>query len=297
MSNAIFTTKVEPVYDDLPEFRYHFPSTYLNQAEKAVGDWIIYYEPRREGLDLAGRAGRQSYFATARLDRIEVDPTRVNHYYGYVSKYLEFDEPVRFKSGDVYPESKLQKSDGSTNKGLFGRSIRLLSAQDFQRICQLGFTKTEQSLNDKVPKASLNDEPALYRTRRTILAERAFRDAAFTKVIQKAYESTCAMTGLKLINGGGRCEIEAAHIRPVEKDGPDSPRNGIALSRTVHWMFDRGILSVSQTGSILMAKKLVPEPVLRMLNPDGLVKFPTPTNWIPHQMFFEYHRENIFKGN
>ena len=37
------------------------------------------------------------------------------------------------------------------------------------------------------------------------------------------------MTGLKLINGGGRCEIEAAHIIPVAKNGPDSPRNGIAF--------------------------------------------------------------------
>jgi putative restriction endonuclease len=83
------------------------------------------------------------------------------------------------------------------------------------------------------------------------------------------------MTGLKLINGGGRCEIEAAHIKPVESDGPDSPRNGIALSRTIHWMFDRGILSIGEQGEILMAKRLVPSPVLRMLNPDGKIRRPS----------------------
>ncbi len=44
---AIFTTKIEPAYDDLPEERYHFPRTYLSQVEAAVGDWIVYYEPRR----------------------------------------------------------------------------------------------------------------------------------------------------------------------------------------------------------------------------------------------------------
>ena len=44
---GVFTTKIIPEYDDLPERRYHFPSTYLKQAERCVGDWIVYYEPRR----------------------------------------------------------------------------------------------------------------------------------------------------------------------------------------------------------------------------------------------------------
>ena len=36
MAKAIFTTKVNPTYDDLPEVRYHFPKTYLNQAQATV---------------------------------------------------------------------------------------------------------------------------------------------------------------------------------------------------------------------------------------------------------------------
>lgn len=40
MAKAIFTTKVSPTYDDLPEQRYHFPRTYLRQAEQAIGDWM-----------------------------------------------------------------------------------------------------------------------------------------------------------------------------------------------------------------------------------------------------------------
>jgi hypothetical protein len=56
-----------------------------------------------------------------------------------------------------------------------------------------------------------------------------------------AYGARCAVTGWKLINGGGRAEAQAAHIRPVERGGPDSVQNGIALSGTAHWMFDREI--------------------------------------------------------
>ena len=60
MAKGVFTTKVLPVYDDLPEVRYHFPKAYLNQVRQTVGDWIVYYEPRREDASPGGRAGRQS---------------------------------------------------------------------------------------------------------------------------------------------------------------------------------------------------------------------------------------------
>ena len=70
------------------------------------------------------------------------------------------------------------------------------------------------------------------------LTSRPIRDAAFTRSVRAIYNFTCAMTGLSIINGGGRPEVEAAHIRPVGNDhnGPDSMRNGIALSRSIHWI-------------------------------------------------------------
>jgi len=296
MAKAVFTTKVSPAYDDLPEVRYHFPKTYLNQAQQAVGDWIVYYEPRREGANMSGRAGRQCYFATARVNRIEPDASRADHFYAYVTDYLEFANPVSFREGSTYFESSLRKVDGSTNKGQFGRALRLLLPEEYDLICRMGFADMQP--DGRPEKEMMVAEPQVEfgRPNRVQLFERQFRDAAFTRVIQRAYESTCAMTGLKLINGGGRCEIEAAHIRPVSADGPDSPRNGIALSRTVHWMFDRGILSISDGGEILMAPKLVPDPVKRMLNPDGRVRLPATLAWTPHVAFLRYHREHFFKG-
>ena len=67
MAKAVLVTKVDPTYDDLPEERYHFPRTYLRQVEAALGDWIVYYEPRRSTGDLSSRGGRQAYFAMHRL--------------------------------------------------------------------------------------------------------------------------------------------------------------------------------------------------------------------------------------
>ena len=125
MPKAVLTTKVDPSYDDLPEHRYHFPRTYLRAAQAALGDWILYYEPHCVSADLSSSGGRQSYFATARIASIGSDPNRAGHYYAYVEDYLVFDRAVPFRDDGFYYESRLQKADGSTNKGMFGRSVRL----------------------------------------------------------------------------------------------------------------------------------------------------------------------------
>ena len=65
--------------------------------------------------------------------------------------------------------------------------------------------------------------------RASFLASRIVRDRVFRRIVLRAYDERCAVSGLKLINGGGRAEVAAAHIRPVEADGPDIVSNGIAL--------------------------------------------------------------------
>jgi putative restriction endonuclease len=68
------------------------------------------------------------------------------------------------------------------------------------------------------------------RERVAMLVSRIVRDRVFRRIVLRAYDERCAVTGLKLINGGGRAEVEAAHIRPVEANGPDIVSNGLALS-------------------------------------------------------------------
>lgn len=245
MTKAVFTTKVEPTYDDLPEIRYHFPRSYLRQAEASKGDWVIYYEPRRTSGNLSSRGGRQAYFATARITAVEPDPSLPDHYYAFVSDYLEFDRPVPFKEGDRYYESGLRRNDGGTSKGAFGRAVRSISDSEYDEILRSGFAEvltripsTEEVIGGLADEPETFERPIVER-----IVARPFRDAAFSIAIKSAYDNTCAITGLKIINGGGRSEVQAAHIRPVEKLGPDFVRNGIALSGTVHWMFDRGLLS------------------------------------------------------
>jgi len=127
---------------------------------------------------------------------------------------------------------------------------------------------------------------------------RPVRDAAFRHAIQAVYQSTCAMTGIRLINGGGRSEAQAAHIRPVAERGPDSIHNGLALSGTVHWMFDRGLVSVGDPPDypILLSRHAMPHSVRRLFNPDMQLRKPADQRFWPAPAYTAFHRSQVFKG-
>ena len=114
--------------------------------------------------------------------------------------------------------------------------------------------------------------------------------------VRAAYSNRCAMTGLRLINGGGRPEVQAAHIQPVASKGSDSVRNGVALSGTVHWMFDRGLISIGDDYKILVAKDHVPEDAARLLNQSGSINLPEDEARYPNAHYLKFHRDNVFKG-
>ncbi|MGO8255558.1 HNH endonuclease [Rhizobium ruizarguesonis] len=128
------------------------------------------------------------------------------------------------------------------------------------------------------------------------VVQRPFRDRAFSTAIKAAYHDTCAVTGIKLFNGGGCSEVQAAHIRPVADGGPDSVRNGLTLSGTVHWMFDRGMISVDDDYSLLIASGGVPDAVARLINQERRLLVPNRPDERPNSQFLHYHRERVFKG-
>ena len=113
----------------------------------------------------------------------------------------------------------------------------------------------------------------------------------------KAYDRRCAFTGFQFINGGGRAEVEAAHIKSVEAKGPDVVQNGLALSGTVHWMFDRGLLTVADNAEILLSNHINDvDGVRKILRSNGLTQFPDDKHDRPDPAFLRWHREHCFKG-
>lgn len=306
MAKAVLTTKDNPTYDDLPEVRYHFPRTYLGVAQAAVGGWIVYYEPRRTSGDLSSRGGQQAYFAVARVTGIEPDPKLADHFYASISDYLDLDRPVPFREGAHYYESALVRPDGQTSKGAFGRAVRPIPDREFELILAAGFgpelgRRTDTTMEAPAMPIGMAEEQvpfddgAVHRPMIETTLTRPFRDEAFRRQVRLAYDNRCAISGLKLINGGGQPEVQAAHIKPVANEGPDSVRNGIALSGTLHWMFDRGLISIDDDFRILHASS-VPDDVARLIRPEAQLLLPDDDTLRPHPSFLRFHREVVFKG-
>lgn len=294
MTNAIFTASESSIYDDLIEERYHFPRTYLRQVEAAIGDWIIYYEPRRTtGPNSA--TGRQAYFAIAMVAAVVPDQTRADHFYARMRHYFAFDTPVPFRDAGMYHESKLLRGDGGTNKGAFGRAVRGLPRPEFEAIVRLGISLKAEPWEQK---SAVAEEVPEYIARPIIetISKRKVRDAAFRRQVRKAYANTCAVTGLRLLNGGGRPEVQAAHIRSVEADGPDAVRNGIALTGTAHWLFDRGLMTFSDDYKIILSPHGVPNDLDKLIRPERELMLPEQGEQRPHPTYLRWHRENCFKA-
>lgn len=129
------------------------------------------------------------------------------------------------------------------------------------------------------------------------ISRRPFRDRVFSTAVRAAYDNTCAVTGLRIINGGGRPEVQAAHIKPVAESGPDSMRNGLALSGTAHWMFDRGLISIADDYSLLLREEAIPGHFFRIINEDRRLKVPESPSLRPHPTFLGYHREQVFRAH
>ena len=96
---------------------------------------------------------------------------------------------------------------------------------------------------------------------------------------------------------GCAAEVDAAHIRPVEADGPDMVRNGIALMKSVHWAFDRGLVSLADDGMILTVDRGLDPSLRGLLRGDGVALLPSKIDERPHPGFLTWLREHGFVGS
>lgn len=296
MAFGVFIHRADSIYDDSPAERYQFPSQYLGRAQACVGDWIVYYEPRKV-------AQTRGYFAIAKVQQIIPDPSTVGMYIAVIEpgSYLDFVNPVPFSGPAGVIETGVLNADGRIS-GRAQSAVRPLSASDFDRITQQGLDDTAPLLprvDEAIPGPGFDEQPTPFqfeRERVSSLTSRIVRDRVFRRIVLRAYDERCAITGLKLINGFGRAEVAAAHIRPVEADGPDIVSNGIALSGTAHWMFDRGLFTLADDLEILVSRQVNdPDGVRALINKSGRAIEPKRPLDRPHPHFLKWHRDNCFK--
>lgn len=301
MGFGVFIHRSDSIYDDSPAERYQFPSQYLGRVLACLGDWIIYYEPKKV-------AYTRGYFAIAKVGRVMPDPTAPGMHIALVESgtYLDFINPVPFSGPEGVVEHGVLNDEGRIS-GRAQSAVRLISSTDFNRIVLLGFNEIESEL-PRVGEAEVLEPVSGFadvqspfileheRDRMTQFTSRIVRDHIFRRLVLEAYDRRCAITGLRLINGGGRAEVNAAHIRPVEANGPDILTNGLALSGTAHWMFDRGLISLSDDLEILISRQANDRESIQLLfNRSGRAIVPQRAAQQPHPHFLRWHRDNCFK--
>lgn len=298
---GVFDTKPNSGYDDEITRRYHFPArrNYMDAAEAVVGDWIVYREPQRN-------SGRRAYIAVARVLSIEPDPARRDHAYARMGEFLPFDAPVPFGGEGEYWEASLREIGDPTRigAGLQGKAMRLISDADFAAIVTTGLRQTLAPENavrlglgfEDVGQAVFHGHPAApeeqARRIEQMLVNRKIRDANFRRQVCAAYDDRCAVTGLRIINGGGRSEVQAAHIWPVGLGGPDVVQNGIALSGTAHWLFDRHLISLTDDYRLLVSHNKVPAELRSLFERQmDRIHLPEDERLRPHSKYVKRHRE------
>ncbi len=298
MSYRVFMHRSDSIYDDSPAEQYQFPKQYLGRAEGSVGDWIVYLEPSKV-------ASTRGYFAIARVQQIIPDPKVEDMYLALIEpgSYLDFARPVPFNSADGLLEHGLLNERGKLS-GRAQSAVRPISPRDFHRIIERGLDDHEPVLprvGSPESVTGFEDEQTPYvfeqeRDRVQQLTSRIVRDRVFRKIVLRAYGERCALSGLKLINGGGRAEVDAVHIRPVQANGPDVVNNGLALSGTAHWMFDRGLIGLGYDLEILVSRHVNDvDGVRAFISKAGFAFAPQRAGDRPHPHFLKWHRENCYK--
>jgi putative restriction endonuclease len=182
--------------------------------------------------------------------------------------------------------------------------VRGLDQVDFIAIVDAGLSETLAPVNrvrleldpqhlDPETEELLTMQPIDRRVEQ-ILLNRKIRDANFRNHVLEAYENTCAVTGLRIVNGGGRAEAQAAHIWSVAGGGPDIVQNGLALSATAHWLFDRHLISLDDEFRLLVSHNKVPAELRNLFPVSGEpIRLPKDPTLRPRKDFVAIHRDRF----
>jgi hypothetical protein len=136
----------------------------------------------------------------------------------------------------------------------------------------------------------LNEDRVLYR----VSTEK--RDHAFRDVVLENYDRTCAVTGQTFVYSD-TVEADAAHIIGKGVRGTDDPRNGLALSKSVHWAFDQGIFTISDQYEVIIhpeARRASTKAFPLMETDHKRITLPTDPAYYPHQEALVWHRQERF---
>jgi putative restriction endonuclease len=125
------------------------------------------------------------------------------------------------------------------------------------------------------------------------LATPRLGQGAFRVLVTDAYTRRCAITGERTLP-----VLQASHIKPFAKDGPNLVNNGLLLRSDLHILFDRGYMTVNPELRVEVSPRIREEfsngREYYALHGKPLVA--TPSNILdrPSDEFLDWHNQNVF---
>ena len=145
---------------------------------------------------------------------------------------------------------------------------------------------------DQVVSASLHQSPEE--------ASQKGREARFRLQIVPSYNYACALTGYRILTVSSSSIIDAAHIHQFADSRNNDVRNGIALCKNAHWLFDNGLWTIADDFTVLVAQDHFTEdsPDQKPLGDyhGQRIRLPSDPAHYPDAEHLAWHRRKKFRG-
>ena len=303
-------SKADSEYDDTSTY-YEFPSRYLRVFEPlSRGEPVlaVIYEPG---------PGRRRYVGYARISQPPRSTgTRSNSgqrkwAVDYIDGYQPFPRPVPAQSGGVPLESWLA-AIRPDQRGIAsrGNAVRRIDIEDAERIVAVAMGEERAGELVYPLPTDVLDPPELARERVERLTRTLELDARFRSTVLQAYDWRCAVSDFSAF--GVRptrlsALLDAAHVKPVALSGSDGVSNGIALTPSLHRLFDQGLFTIEYRDSALrtvVSPRLEPSMIrnagdtFRLPLVTGLVvRLPIDRQLWPDPGSLRFHNRAVFKAS
>jgi putative restriction endonuclease len=131
-------------------------------------------------------------------------------------------------------------------------------------------------------------------------AEQRGREAQFRLKVVSLYDYTCALTGYRMLTISSGSIVDAAHIHQFSDSRNNDVRNGIALSKNAHWLFDEGLWTIADDYTVSVAvghfAEDSPEQKPLVDHYGKKIRLPCDSSFYPDPAHLGWHRKSRFQG-
>lgn len=168
---------------------------------------------------------------------------------------------------------------------------------NFENIMDVVFTKDAKEVI-KNESASVLDKESEERTEEKEsdfeddMGSSFFNSVIFRDLVMNAYQYKCAITG-KAIRYKDLLNLETAHIKAKAHQGTYLPCNGIAMSRDMHFAFDKGFFTITDDYKVMVSENLKDDWFYKEYNGKEIF-VPKEDFFKPNKEYLAHHRREVF---